>query len=716
MTDLAAVGDTYIGVYTFDNLTVRNKATVITADDMFVNGVLDVTDAVLCSNNIKLPDALACPENLLGLSSGEPLNKQTDHFLAAGNEYGHLETLLKLADASFAPVSNEKVLEPALYSHEPENPVVAMANKSNSELINEKNIQNEAILATALLTPPVEDLIGIEETKIATTNEPFTRTNTEALNPPAQKPDLQTTLPASVINANDPEDLPQPETKDTSTDSLLLASLASDTEDKNICVADPIYSYDSNENRTSMIDPTGITLYNYNELNQFTSITNPAGHTIIFDEYDAVGRRKIMSFPNGVVTTYDYDAAGRLVSLVHQKDSTVIASFTYQYDKVGNRVSMTDIYGIHTYGFDKTYQLKTATHPQSYNPAEAYDYDPVGNRKTSHVAPGFENDYNEANRLLEDAFFTYEYDNEGNLIKKTDKGTTEETTYAYDAENTLIHIDFPDGSFVEYRYDGKGRRFEKNVNGVKTRYFYDQEDILLEYDENDNLIARYTHRPGIDEPLIMERDMDNDGTLESAFFYHADGLGSIVALTDLSGNVVQTYEYDSFGNIVRQTGTIPNPYTYTAREYDEESGLYYYRARYYDAKTGRFLQEDPIGFDGGDVNLYRYVRNGVISSTDPLGLGLTRAEESRRWDKMCLTTYDRCMEGCADLACIGSLLTAEVTIIGAMLGSVFPGYGTAIGGASGSIVTGGVMQWIIADCQTECRENYAVCLKVNPFR
>ncbi|HPD56937.1 MAG TPA: RHS repeat-associated core domain-containing protein [Smithellaceae bacterium] len=85
------------------------------------------------------------------------------------------------------------------------------------------------------------------------------------------------------------------------------------------------------------------------------------------------------------------------------------------------------------------------------------------------------------------------------------------------------------------------------------------------------------------------------------------------------GNVVQKYEYDSFGNMQPTHRWIKQPYTYTAREFDPETGLYYYRARYYDAKAGRFITRDPIGFDGGDVNLYAYVGNNPVNLKDPFG-------------------------------------------------------------------------------------------------
>ena len=92
-------------------------------------------------------------------------------------------------------------------------------------------------------------------------------------------------------------------------------------------------------------------------------------------------------------------------------------------------------------------------------------------------------------------------------------------------------------------------------------------------------------------------------------------MGSITALIDSSGNIVQTYRYDSFGNIITSTGSLTQPYTYTGREYDSETGLYYFRARYMNPKTGRFLQEDPIWFD----NLYAYCGNNPLNLVDPYG-------------------------------------------------------------------------------------------------
>ncbi|MEK6589678.1 MAG: lipid II-degrading bacteriocin, partial [Nitrospinota bacterium] len=149
-----------------------------------------------------------------------------------------------------------------------------------------------------------------------------------------------------------------------------------------------------------------------------------------------------------------------------------------------------------------------------------------------------------------------------------------------------------------------------------TYYVYDNEDIILEYQlrtPNSKLkTIRYVHGQGIDEPLAIEQK-------GKVYCYHFDGLGSVTALTDGKGKIAVRYEYDSFGKIKRHGHKVKQPYTYTAREYDRETGLYYYRARYYDPMVGRFINKDPIGFRGG-INLYSYVGNNPVLFIDPYGL------------------------------------------------------------------------------------------------
>jgi RHS repeat-associated protein len=99
-----------------------------------------------------------------------------------------------------------------------------------------------------------------------------------------------------------------------------------------------------------------------------------------------------------------------------------------------------------------------------------------------------------------------------------------------------------------------------------------------------------------------------------------DHLGTVRDLVNNNGGVVNHFTYDSFGKVLSASGTVDTRYKFTGREFDQETGLYYYRARYFDANVGRFIGQDPIGFNAGDSNLYRYVGNKSINHTDPTGL------------------------------------------------------------------------------------------------
>ena len=121
-----------------------------------------------------------------------------------------------------------------------------------------------------------------------------------------------------------------------------------------------------------------------------------------------------------------------------------------------------------------------------------------------------------------------------------------------------------------------------------------------------NVVRRFVHGARIDEPVLMK-------TAGGDIYYTMDGLGSISELTNASGNLVESYRYDAYGKTKLydsvgfpiSASSVGNPYYFTGREYDFETGLYYYRARYYDLKLGRFLETDPLEYKDG-LNLYLY--------------------------------------------------------------------------------------------------------------
>jgi RHS repeat-associated protein len=423
------------------------------------------------------------------------------------------------------------------------------------------------------------------------------------------------------------------------------------------------YEYDLDGNRTKITLMPGtiderVTTFAYDNDDRLQTLGSPSG-AFTFG-YDPVGRRNSLSFPNGVAASYAYDDAGRLTGLSHSS----AASFTYTHDPGGNRTGKTSA-GTENYAYDLIYRLLNVT---SGKP-EAFSYDPAGNRQNGPGPKDTGYLYNDGNQMTGGRKLEFSYDDNGNQIARTVPGASDKSwTQGWDYENRLVHVEKIKGSerkTVTFRYDPFGRRIEKNtetlIDGVTATstwtYIYDNEDIVLEVltGEAGSEKTFYTHGPGIDEPLAMERG-------GSFYYYHADGLGSIAAITNAAKSVVQSYSYDSFG-MVKPSTAFRNSFTYTAREWDRETGLYYYRARYYDPMVGRFISKDPIGFAGGDVNLYGYVQNNPVNQTDPTGLSSAIAIPVPRPKDIPRPTW------CSALAA-RTILGASAILAGASAGSV----------------------------------------------
>ncbi len=245
---------------------------------------------------------------------------------------------------------------------------------------------------------------------------------------------------------------------------------------------------------------------------------------------------------------------------------------------------------------------------------------------------------------------TAPFDSNGNTQTKVAGSNT--TTLAWDFENRLTSVTLPGtGGTVSFKYDPFGRRIYKSSSSGTSIYTYDSDRLLEETNGTGAVVARYTEGLFIDEPLAVLRSA-------ATSYYHADGLGSVTSLSNAAGALAQTYTFDSFGKLTGSSGSLTNPFQYTAREFDSETSLYYYRARYYDPNVGRFLREDPLRFTGG-INFYAYVSNQPSNLVDPYGLWPSMGDiwnwakgAKGAWDKTkayagrinCLATYYLCIE------------------------------------------------------------------------
>jgi RHS repeat-associated protein len=243
----------------------------------------------------------------------------------------------------------------------------------------------------------------------------------------------------------------------------------------------------------------------------------------------------------------------------------------------------------------------------SFMPNERYDFDKNGNRKQAEIQ-GQKQQYKTAeyNRLISDNESEYKYDLEGNRISKISKDGSI-IKYHWDNRNRLAKVETPNGS-IEYIYDHQNRIVLRKQGETKTTFIHDGWQIVLQFDNN-KPTHRYLWGTKQDE-LICDND---NWTL-------GDHLNTIRDIVKSDGTVTDHLEYNSFGKIISATKNDSSlQFAYTGKLTDKESDLQWNINRWYDAKVGRWMSEDPIGFWGGDENLYRYVHGNIIHLVDYTG-------------------------------------------------------------------------------------------------
>ena len=248
-----------------------------------------------------------------------------------------------------------------------------------------------------------------------------------------------------------------------------------------------------------------------------------------------------------------------------------------------------------------------------------YEYDLNGNR-TRLTTPGgtVTGSYDAQDRLLSYGTTSYGYDRAGALAWQAVGADT--TRYSYDALGNLTQATLPDGTSLSYLLDAQNRRIGKRVNGGLTQGFLYQGQLtpVAELDSLNQVVSRFVYATRVNVP---------DYLLKGGQTYRLllDHLGSVrLVVNTADGSVAQRLDYDEFGRVIQNTNPGFQPFGYAGGLLDAHTGLVRFGARDYAPTTGRWTAKDPLGFGGGDANLYAYVGNEPVNRVDPTGLYVTQ--------------------------------------------------------------------------------------------
>lgn len=405
-----------------------------------------------------------------------------------------------------------------------------------------------------------------------------------------------------------------------------------------------------------------------------TRITTPLVH------YDYIGTDRVLTrahqngtkstmlSPDGIIAGHDdigYDGLRRVVEVRDVRGlNNVITGYQRTYDRADNVTSEAKLHSTansELYAYDSAYQLTDldrgvlhedatliAMRSDTLIPGEQdWTLDGVGNWQTVDGEARAHSSFNEVVTRTEDGrMVTLSYDDNGNLTRDGSH------RYEYDFRDRLVRVTNSRADEVgSYAFDALDRRVLADARISRTltettEFIHDGQRVIEGRDADQVLQGQYVYGIGIDEVVVLDRNLDEDDSAvdvdDQRLFYHSSPLGSVHALTDASGNTVEGYQYDAYGRptvfvagangsvdfggddsiVIGGSSDVDNPYLFTGRRLDAETGLYYYRARHLDVDLGRFLQRHPIG-TWADVdslgNAYWYVANHPVTNVDPFG-------------------------------------------------------------------------------------------------
>lgn len=386
------------------------------------------------------------------------------------------------------------------------------------------------------------------------------------------------------------------------------------------------YEYDGNGNPTRVVDSYGgITEMTYDGLDRVVRVTQsgagvnekrvdiaygPQGGPSEIRRYaDLAGEAAVVN------TFYEYDVLGRTTGIFHRlPDDTVVHDLAYERDALGNVVELTDEEGTSTFQYDGLRRMLAADRPDGGPlPDEAYSYDSVGNRVSSHLSQSYtySADLGEGgHELRADDQFDYAFDLTGNLVAATNLATGDllELTYDHRSRATGVALFDAAGGTVHassWIYDAADRRVAETGPLGTTSVVFDRANPILRVEPGGSTTRRL-YGPRIDFLLA-------DEVAGVTRWYLTDVVGTPRDIVNDDGELISHLVFDTFGQLVSPLAA-PTGQLFNAREFDPQTSLGYFRARLYDPRLGRFLQTDSkVPFR------YEFAENNALLYTDPLG-------------------------------------------------------------------------------------------------
>ena len=437
------------------------------------------------------------------------------------------------------------------------------------------------------------------------------------------------------------------------------------------------YTYDSKGNKSTFSvkagEDTKLSLsYEYDGSSRLISVKDSEGNRAVSYAYDTEGSLSERQAANGLKTTYGYDYQNRLTSMTNETGKGVVSKYSSTYLKNGQKAeevsTVMDKNGKSTkktaaYTYDMLGRITRETKTGKEDISYTYDANnnrkqmTIGNKTTAYQ-------YNKNDELLRtDTLHTdtekndvviYKNDKNGNQLAAVNRSEipaeAKDTSYIdvdvtlgdnqlndnvvnhYNALNQLTET-LTKNYKVSFTYDAEGLRTGKTVNGEKTIYVWDGDQMVMELSKGGAVQKRYIRGNDL---VYADKGENTEKT-----YYVTDMHGNVVQLLDESGNVTKTYEYDSFGNEVKPEKKDENPYRYCGEYYDKETEEVYLRARYYEPGVGRFITRDTYTGESDEplsLHLYTYCENDGVNAWDPSGHKIKLATKSKKKKKKILTT------------------------------------------------------------------------------